>query len=329
MILRHFHIQPAVFLAPMAGITDLPFRRIVRCLGCPAVVTEMVSAEGIIRNGKGSRKLLKSDPAERPVFVQLFGARPDSLAEAACRVSELDFDGIDINMGCPVPKVVRNGAGAALMREPDRAEAVVRAVRQATDLPLTVKLRAGWTEAERNAPELAKRLAGAGADAITIHGRTRSQGYSGQADWSIIRSVVEAVAVPVIGNGDIRSPEDGQTMREQTGCAGVMVGRGALGNPWLPGALAGRPYPPTFSERYEVFCHHLDSMLVFLGSEVRAVQRMRKHLVCYARGLHGAQGLRRRLDQFLTAEQMKSAFAQLLSKADPERGPERVDTPCC
>ncbi|MBW2702591.1 MAG: tRNA dihydrouridine synthase DusB [Deltaproteobacteria bacterium] len=306
-------ISPGVLMAPMAGITDSPFRRVLKSLGCPAVVTEMVSAEGLIRQGIGTLTLLDYAPEEKPIIVQLFGSKPDSMAEAARLVSQHGFAAIDINMGCPVPKVVNKGAGAALMREPERAEALVRAVRQASDLPLSVKLRSGWDQTERNVAEVARRLSGAGVDAFFVHPRTRAQAYQGQSDWSLIAETVRAVEQPVIGNGDLHSLADGKRMLDETGCAGLMVGRAALKDPWLPGLLAGvdMPYPATIDERNRVFCMHLDFMLACAGSEQRAVQRMRKHLAWYSQGLRGAAHLRRQLQHMDTADDMRQAFTQL------------------
>ncbi|MBN2496959.1 MAG: tRNA dihydrouridine synthase DusB [Deltaproteobacteria bacterium] len=321
MKIRGLRIEPAVFAAPMAGITDSPFRRTLRRLGCPAVFTEMLSAEGLTRGNRRSLDMLRHDAEEHPIFAQLFGARPEALAESARLCAEAGFDGLDVNMGCPVPKVVRSGAGAALMREPLRAEAVVRAVRAAVELPLGVKLRAGWSAGERNAVELAERLAGAGADLVCLHPRTRSQLYSGRADWSLIGRCARAVDVPVIGNGDLFEPADAARMRDSTGCAGVMVGRGLLGNPWLAAAMADPDldYPPSCAERLRVFCTHLDDMIAFLGSEAPAVLRMRKHLAWYGQGLAGIAELRRRLHTFETAADMKSAMQSLTRSKETAR----------
>ena len=316
--LRGLNIEWPVWLAPMAGVTDSPYRLLNRELGCPLVVTEMVSAEGLLRRQQGSLQLLRFQPAERPLFAQLFGSRPPALAEAARLCTELGFDGIDINMGCPVRKVVGTGAGAALLREPRRALQMVAAVRRASELPLTVKLRAGWSPAERNAVELGRALAGEGADALILHPRTRDQFYAGRADWRLVAELAAAVSVPVIGNGDLRRPADADEHLRRFGCAGVMVGRAALGDPWLCGAmarrLAGRAtgYPPPAGERYRVFCNHLQNMIDYLGSPERAVRRMRKNLVWYTRGLSGAGRLRRRLGELESAEQMRQAFAHLL-----------------
>ena len=314
-------IDPPVLLAPLAGISDSPFRAVTRSLGCPGVVTEMVSAEGLVRQGKGSCELLEYSPAEHPLIAQIFGQHPERMAAAAGLCAQKGFDAIDINMGCPVKKVVRNGAGAALLRTPDLAAEIVKAVRQAVTLPLTVKIRSGWARAEINAIALSKRLVEAGADAIIIHPRTRNQFFTGQADWNLIALLVEALDVPVIGSGDLQNVEDGLRMQTQTGCAGVMVGRAALGNPWLPAAMGRHmksenspDYPPDNKQRRDIFCIHLQKMIDWLGCENRAVLRMRKHLVWYTRGFEGAASLRRQLYRMNTAAEMKTALDELLFK---------------
>lgn len=313
MKLGALEIEPAVLLAPMAGVTDSPFRSVARGLGCPAVFTEMVSSEGIIREQPGSLRLLGFGPDEHPVIAQIFGGRPESMAEAARRCQALGFDAVDINMGCPVKKVIRNGAGAALMREPQNAARIVAAVRRAVSIPVLAKLRSGWSPDEINAVDLARRLADRGLDAVTVHPRTRNQFYSGSADWRVIARVAAAVDLPVVGNGDLRTQADAQRMREQTGCAGVMVGRAARGNPWLPGRMAGlRDDPPGREEIYRVFCIHLQKMIDWTGSPGRAVMRMRKHAVWYTRGVEGAAALRRGLRHLHTAAEMKRAMAALL-----------------
>jgi tRNA-dihydrouridine synthase B len=306
-------IDPPVFLAPMAGITDSPFRSVARSLGCPAVFTEMVSAEGIVRGGKGSRELLGFTPEEHPIFAQIFGEDPKVLAEAARHCASLGFDGIDINMGCPVKKVVRGGAGAALMRDPGRACRILEAVQNAVPLPVTAKIRAGWSTQEINALDFARQLTAAGAKAITLHPRTRDQFYAGRADWPLIGKLASSVSVPVIGNGDLKLPEDAKRMMEETGCHGVMVGRAALGNPWLLAAMAGFSYPPSLEERLRLFSLHLEKSIAWFGSEQRAVLKMRKHLMWYSRGFPGAHVLRRRLGQIDTASAMLQSFSQLLS----------------
>jgi tRNA-dihydrouridine synthase B len=322
--LRGLRIAPAVWMAPMAGVTDSPFRRVLRRLGCPATVTEMISAEGLLRDQRLTQALLAFAPEEHPLFIQLFGREPARLAAAAERVVALGFDGIDLNMGCPVPKVVRQGSGAALMRDPERAADIVRAVRRVVTCPLTAKIRSGWSADEVNALEVAERLQDAGADAIALHARTRAQGYAGRADWALIARLVSHLRIPVLGNGDLHSPEDGARMRAETGCAGLMVGRGALGNPWLPRALGlhgapGAPaYPPSARERHEVFCTHLGLMLAWAGSERHAVPPMRKHLIWYTRGLRGATELRRGLGEMSTAAELEAAFARLVGLPETE-----------
>ncbi len=313
MLIGQLLIEPAVFLAPLAGVSESPFRRLARELGCGSVVTEMISAEGLRRGQAGSVALLRYAPDEHPIFAQLFGNEPSALAEAARICERRGFDGIDINMGCPVPKVVRNGAGAALMRTPKLAAAIVSAIKRAVALPVTVKMRAGWSEREVTVVPFSRCLEQAGADALIVHPRARSQGYGGRADWSLITQVVQAVVLPVIGNGDLHSPTDGARMREQTGCAGIMIGRAALGNPWLFGALVGRSYPPGPHERQRVFERHLQLQIEYLGSENKAVYTMRKHLIWYSRGLPGAGALRRELGRLLTPSQLRAAFAKLLS----------------
>jgi tRNA-dihydrouridine synthase B len=333
MKIGSLRIEPPLLLAPMAGVTDSPFRWVARRLGCPAVTTEMVSAEGLLRGGKGSLELLEFDPAERPLIVQLFGHQPERVAEAARVCEQKGFDAVDINMGCPVKKVVRHGAGAALLRDPERAWSMVEAVRKATSLPITVKMRSGWSQDEIDLLPFARGLVEAGADGLILHPRTRAQFYSGRADWSWIAALAREVPVPVIGNGDIIKVADGRRMIEETGCAGVMVGRASQGNPWLVAAMArsltGVPIEdsgPGPEERLEVFCIHIKKMIDLLGSETRAVLRMRKHLVWYSRGLAGASVLRRKLFQMRSAREMTEALRSLLfENPSPEHAAQPDD----
>ncbi|NMB77203.1 MAG: tRNA dihydrouridine synthase DusB [Myxococcales bacterium] len=312
MRLRGLSLEPAVMLAPMAGFSDSPLRTLAREAGCALVFTEMVSAEGLLRRQRGSRELLRFSPQERPIFAQLFGREPERLAAAAEVCAGLDFDGVDLNLGCPMRKIVGGGAGAALMREPERAERIVSAMRRVLRVPLTVKMRAGWSAGEKNAVELARRLEGAGADAVTLHPRTRDQFYGGAADWSLVATLVRALAIPVVGNGDVRTPQDAERLRRETGCAGVMIGRAALGNPWIFSALAGRPVRLDGYERLRVFHRHLEAMVRFYNDPRRAARNMRKHLVAYTRGLPGGAALRVQLQTLDRPEQLLYEFSRLL-----------------
>lgn len=281
----------------MAGVTDKPFRIILREKGCGLAFTEMISSKAIQFKNRRTWNMLDLE-GEDPIGVQLFGSVPEVMAEAA-RVAQAEgADLIDINMGCPVPKVVGNGEGAALMRNPDLAWAVVNKVAKSVSVPVTVKIRAGWDEDSINAVPFAQGLVRNGAAAITVHGRTRMQMYSGKADWNVIAQVAKGVAVPVIGNGDIWSGSDAAAMLTQTGCSGVMLARGTLGNPWLfaevRAALEGREYePPSPRERIEMAVRHLRMELDYRNE--RAVTFMRKHIAWYLKGLPGTAGLKKEI----------------------------------
>ena len=229
----NINVDVPVALAPMAGVTDLPYRLICKEFGCGFTVTELISAKAILYNNKNTNMLLATDPGEKPAAVQLFGSDPDIMAEIAKRVEELDFDMIDINMGCPVPKVVNNGEGSALMKEPKLVEEIVSKMSRAVSKPVTVKMRSGFSKAEVNAVEIAKICEASGAQAVTVHARTREQYYAGEADWSVIAAVKEAIKIPVIGNGDIKDGESAVRCMQETCCDGVMIGRAARGNPWI------------------------------------------------------------------------------------------------
>ncbi len=304
-----------VVAAPMAGVTDKTFRMLAREAGCGLVVTEMVSAKALIYNNRHTYKLLNIAGEQPPVSVQLFGSDPGTMAEAARIVENLGADLVDLNMGCPTPKIVKNGEGAALMKDPALAGKIVAAVKKAVSIPVTAKIRAGWGEHSINAPEFSARLAIAGVDMITVHGRTREQFYAGKASWDIIRDVKSRVSVPVVGNGDIWEPEDAVRMLEVTGCDGVMVGRGSLGNPWIFGRITrlictGEVIcPPTAEEKIAMALRHLDMMVDFKGEKI-AVREMRKHVAWYIKGLRNATKIRQLVNQQKDVKNLKEILEQ-------------------
>ncbi|MDY6268301.1 MAG: tRNA dihydrouridine synthase DusB [Selenomonadaceae bacterium] len=295
MKLGSFTFDAPVFLAPMAGVTDTAYRIIAHDMGCPLCYAEMVSSQGIHFKNERTLAMLQSEKEERPLVMQIFAATPEMAAEAAAYVEELGTaDILDFNMGCPAPKIVKNGEGSALMRDPERATAILTAIRKAVKLPFTVKMRIGWDENHINVVELAKRAEAAGVDAITVHGRTREQFYRGHADWEKIGEVRRAVAIPVIANGDVRTYDDLDRIRDVTGCEAVMIGRAAQGNPWIFRQLThylrtGERLPgPTMQERAAVIVRHLDLLLKYKGDYV-GPREMRKHATWYTRGIvHGA-----------------------------------------
>jgi tRNA-dihydrouridine synthase B len=295
--------------APMAGITDTVFRTLARAGGCSLCYTEMVSANGLTRGAHATARYLKHLPEDRPLGVQLFGAEPEMLADAAAIAVGRGADIIDVNMGCPVKKVVKAGAGAALLRSPRKVETILKSVRVAVAVPLTVKIRAGWTGDDINAMTIARIAEDSGADAVTIHPRTAAQGFRGNADWDLIGRVKAHVGIPVIGNGDIHTPEDALQMMIRTGCDGVMIGRAALGRPWLfqkivEYATMGETTPdPTPVEREKAISRHLDMSMNWYG-ETQGVVRFRKHLLWYTRGLRGGARFRQAILAITDAEHL-------------------------
>lgn len=280
-------------LAPMAGVSEMPFRVLARSLGASAAPTELVSAKGLLYGQARTQRYLTHDPSEQPFWVQIFGSDVPSMVAGANRAHELGAKIIDINMGCPVRKVTKNGAGSGLLVDPPRAAELVRQLVRQTPMPITVKIRTGWDAQSTNFTEMVARLADAGCSAIAMHARSRAQGYSGQANWDHIARLVEVSPIPVIGNGDAFTAADARRMLAQTGCQAVMIGRGALGNPWifaeLTGALAG-PVAP--AERWRVVHAHLMAHIAHNDDVTRAIRRFRPHLMWYARGLTGAASFR-------------------------------------
>ncbi len=302
MKIGEIELENPYILAPMAGVTDLPFRLLCKEQGAGLLCMEMISAKALQYKNKNTRALLSIHPEEYPVSLQLFGSDPVIISEMAKEIEELPFQILDINMGCPVPKVVKNGEGSALMKEPKLVWQIVRQTVKAVRKPVTVKIRKGFDDNRVNAVEIAKIAEDAGAAAIAVHGRTREQYYSGKADWEIIRQVKEAVSVPVIGNGDVVSGEMALAMRKQTGCDGVMIGRGAQGNPWIFRELVEYertgilPDRPSREEIKEAMLRHARLQIEFKG-DYSGIREMRKHVAWYTKGLCGAAKLRDAVNQ--------------------------------
>ncbi|NBH15513.1 tRNA dihydrouridine synthase DusB [Lachnospiraceae bacterium] len=312
-------LENNLVLAPMAGVCDLPFRVLCKEQGAGLLCMEMVSAKGIYYHNKNTEMLLATTQQERPVSLQLFGADPEIMSEMAKCIEERPFDILDINMGCPVPKVVNNGEGSALMKQPQLIYEIVSKIVKAIHKPVTVKIRKGFDEEHINAVEIAKIAEEAGAAAIAIHGRTREQFYSGRADWDIIRQVKEAVSIPVIGNGDLLSGRDVQAMEEQTGCDGFMIGRAAQGNPWIFRQVlhylqTGEELSkPDIQEVIQMLLRHARSQIAFKG-EITGIREMRKHAAWYTSGYKNSARLRGRINEVETYQQLEELFCEALYK---------------
>ncbi len=304
-------------LAPMAGVTDLPFRLLCKEQGAGLLCMEMVSAKAIYYGNKNTEALLEIDPKERPVSLQLFGSDPEIISEMAKKIEERPFDILDINMGCPVPKVVNNGEGSALMKQPKLVEAILQKTVKAIQKPVTVKIRKGFDDASVNAVEIARIAEACGVSAVAVHGRTREQYYAGKADWDIIRQVKEALSIPVIGNGDLTCAEEVERMAEETGCDGFMIGRGAQGNPWIFRQLleyfetGKKPEKPSFSEVTEMLLRHARIQLAVKG-EYTGMREMRKHAAWYTSGYKNSAKLRGKINEVENYEQLVSLFRSLI-----------------
>lgn len=311
MKIGNVELENNVFLAPMAGVTDLPFRLLCKEMGCGLVYSEMVSAKGILYDNKNTTELLTVEPRERPTAIQLFGSDPKILGEMGKKIEAYPIDIIDVNMGCPAPKIVKNGEGSAITKNPQLVGEIVRALVEGQKKPVTIKFRKGFDDDHINAPEIARIAEANGAAAVAVHGRTREQYYSGKADWDIIRQVKAAVSIPVIGNGDVFSPEDGQNLLEYTGCDAIMIGRGAQGNPWIFKRIihylqTGELLPePSAEERVEKALRHGEMLIAFKGEYI-GVREMRKHMGWYMKGLHGAAEVRGKLNYAETMGEMES-----------------------
>jgi tRNA-dihydrouridine synthase B len=306
-------------LAPMAGVSERPFRVLAFRMGASLCTTELVSAQGLLRASARTLRYLRHDTeVEHPYSVQIFGGEPEVMAQAALVAKQWGAEAIDVNMGCPVKKVTRNGAGSALLCDPERAASILRAIRSATGLPVSAKIRSGWDAHHRNYLEMAERLEDAGCIALAVHPRTRAQGYAGNADWTVIAELVRHRRhMAILGNGDVKTVADARRMAEDTGCDVVMIGRGALGNPWIFRQLLGGP-GPSAAERATVVLQHLAAHVEFVGEELASVRSFRKHLGWYSHGLRGAAAFRSNVNQLVSLLEVQHAAQRFFGEAEDE-----------
>lgn len=324
MKIGNMEINGYAALAPMAGVADKAFRELCRKYGAAYVTTEMVSAKGLTMHDRKSDALMQIGETEMPASVQLFGREPETMATAAKIAAETGCFAIDINMGCPAPKIAGNGAGSALMKEPDLAARITQAVAEAVNLPVTVKFRSGWDESSINAVEFAVMQENAGAAAITVHGRTKKQMYAPPVDFEIIKQVKKAVKIPVIGNGDITDPVSAKNMYDVTGCDFIMVGRGALGAPWIFEQINeylknGVPIPePPIEERMSIMLHHVEKLCEYKGNYT-GMREARKHTGWYIKGIRGAAAFRQEIGALETPEQLREIAERVIKAAENDR----------
>lgn len=316
-------LKDKLILAPMAGVTDLPFRLLCKEQGCDVLYTEMVSAKAVLYKNRNTEPLMTYQQQEHPIGLQLFGSEPEVMAKIASQVQERGYDFIDINMGCPVPKIVNNNEGSALMKQPKLVGEIVSAMVKATEIPITVKIRKGFDENRVNAVEIARIIEESGASAVAVHGRLRSEYYSGQADWDTIRQVKEAVHIPVIGNGDLTSPQDVLRMREETGCDAFMIGRGAKGKPFIFSQMKTYfekgyiPEKPSLSDMVQVMLRHAHMMVEYKG-EFTGIHEMRKHVAWYTTGYPRSSKLRDQVNHVESFQELEELLWSWVADADQE-----------
>jgi len=312
-------LENNIFLAPMAGVTDLPFRLLCKEMGCGLVYSEMVSAKGILYDNENTKKMLEVEEREHPVAVQLFGSNPEILGQMAKKIAEYPIDILDVNMGCPAPKIVRNGEGSALTKTPELVGEIVAAMTASQNKPVTIKIRKGFDEMYLNAVEVAKIAEKNGAAAVAVHGRTREQFYSGKADWDVIKAVKQAVNIPVIGNGDVVTPQDAKELLSYSGCDAIMVGRAAQGNPWIFSRIlhyleTGELLPePTTKERVEKALRHARMLIDYKG-DYTGIREMRKHMAWYLKGQPGASIMRGQINAMECYQDMEHLMMEYLKR---------------